>query len=963
MPTRTLTVDLRDFRDRDLVNQEITVSLAAGDYAVPDAPEPGRFIASLPLSVWTDDDGTATISLIPTTDLVGRHSYTASVPGVGSLTFQMPDADTSLYGIVTGGSPDLPARQLPDPNAVPDGDTVISLSNMWRAGRFFYIQTTQPATPTAGTDALWINTGTTPATWSYWDGTAWQPFALQPNSATSAHIAPGSLVEADFGAGAVSTRVLADGSVTAPKLAADQPSQQAALRARINAEEAGHDHGTGGTALGDDVVTPAMLAADNAGQKQAFRARLDTASDVADGVVTEQKLADQAVSTAKIQNTAVTNQKIAGSAVDFRNLAPDSVRGAAIQAGAVGNSEIAAGAVERGNIHADVLDLLLPAGGSTGQVLKKQSATDGDADWEAETAGEDAATWAEQGNTDPIPRSKLPAEAFTQYTKEHTFTITVAVLGQANEGRGFDRVAGGGGSASGGGQFVLDGQTLTLVAASQLATGLVTIQVSGVLPANFRDRYWIIEDASGFHDVLRMRDASRYVREPGNTNYPAGLQSFQIIEWSAQATDIIFTRAVGSTFTLSLAVDPEEYLADQLAAHDVATAQIEDGAVTHPKLAANAVEADNLADDAVTQPKIADGAVGGDQLANDAVGTINIRNNAVTGSKLDSNSVATGNINNLAVTTGKIADNAVTEAKLADDIVARLNAMGGAGGQSDPTSTVQFVSLWRWSSTAPSTSELTGANAPTWGTGGWSNIPSGWAAPAATSGVGNRYRADTVATWNTSTNSFDLGTWSITEETGFNTEYTADPDARPLATTSNRVANSTHWRQRDPNTGHWPVIWNALYSGPENWTVLASVPIGVASKTETKIVTFTQPIRTRDLRFLAVQIDIRNPGLNQTDISASFILQPWNQLWPAPASDASNNYVSGASFVAFCGPAEIEIVSSQATLPGNISAAASNYFAAKWKFRGNTATGELQSVRFHEWAATGQSGYITFLHR
>ena len=129
------------------------------------------------------------------------------------------------------------------------------------------------------------------------------------------------------------------------------------------------------------------------------------------------------------------------------------------------------------------------------------------------------------------------------------------------------------------------------------------------------------------------------------------------------------------------------------------------------------------------------------------------------------------------------------------------------------------------------------------------------------------------------------------------------------------------------------------------------------------IVTFTNPIRTRDIRFLAVQIDIRNPGLNQTDISGSFILQPWNQLWPAPANDTTNNYISGASFVAFCGPAEIEVISSQGTLPGNISAGASNYFGAKWKFRGNTATGQLQSVRFHEWAATGQSGYITFLHR
>ena len=74
-------------------------------------------------------------------------------------------------------------------------------------------------------------------------------------------------------------------------------------------------------------------------------------------------------------------------------------------------------------------------------------------------------------------------------------------------------------------------------------------------------------------------------------------------------------------------------------------------------------------------PKSHDGAVGADQLANDAVNTINIRDAAITGSKLDSNSVATANINNLAV----------TEPKLSADVAARLNPMGGAGGQSDPT--------------------------------------------------------------------------------------------------------------------------------------------------------------------------------------------------------------------------------------------------------------------------------------
>ena len=967
MPERLLTGNLRDIMDGDVADVSLTFSLPTGDRAQPEAGppvEPARLVMPTPEVVWSDNDGNFSIRLLATTDLDLRNPYQLDIAGYGaSIQFVMPDQDENLLTILRGGSSPLPARQLPDPNALADGEIAVSVSNQWVGGRLIFRQTAAPANPPTGVIALWVDIST-PAdpVLKVWDGTAWvSAHEVQDGGIINAHIADMAITTGKLADGAVTTPKLADTAVTTNKLAAravgtGNIEPLAIIEPLIATGAVGTDR------IQDQAVTRQKLAPNAIGAAHIQAGEVGT-SELADGAVTEPKLAANAVTTSKISNVAITNQKIAGQTLDNRVMARNAIATDTIQDDAVTQPKIGAGAVGIGELHADASDRLVPTGGTTGQILKKQSATDGDADWENEAAADDAATWAEVGNTDLIPRSKLPPEAFTQYTKEHSFTVTVASLGQANEGRGFDRVSGGGGSISGNGQFTLDGQTLTLVAVNQLATGLISIYIHGTLPANFRDRYWIIEDGTGFHDLLRMRDATRYATEPGDTSYPAGLQTFQEIEWSAQALNVMYTRAVGSTFTLSLAVDPEEYLADQLAAHTVSTAQIEDRAVTERKIAAGNITTELLADDAVTMAKIANGAVGSDQLANDAVNTINIRNNAVTGGKLDSNAVATGNINDLAVTTPKIADDAVTEDKLANDIVSRLNAMGGAGGQSDPTSRVQIVSLWRYSGTVPSTLEVTGANEPTWGTSGWTNIPTGWSNQPPASGVGNRYRATTVATWNETTNSFDLGNWAITPETAFNIEYTPNPDANPLVTTSSRTSTSTHWRERDPNTGHWPVIWNALYSGPGNWTVLASVPIGVTSKTMERIVTFAQPVRTRDLRLLAIQIDVRNPGLNQTDISASYILQPWNQLWPAPANDRTNNYISGASFVAFCGPAEIEVVSSQGTLPGNISAGASNYFGAKWKFRGNTATGELQSVRFHEWAATGQSGYITFLYR
>ena len=163
-----LTIDLRDFRDTDLADVEITLSLTSGDRAVADAPEPSRFVSADPISVWTDEDGVAAIDLIPTTDLVGRPQYRAVIPGVGTIPFTMPTTAASLYDLV--GSSPLPARQLPDPNSVADGDSIVSLDNAWQAGRFVSTGTTAPTAPTTGAAAIWVDTSTTPATWRYWNG-------------------------------------------------------------------------------------------------------------------------------------------------------------------------------------------------------------------------------------------------------------------------------------------------------------------------------------------------------------------------------------------------------------------------------------------------------------------------------------------------------------------------------------------------------------------------------------------------------------------------------------------------------------------------------------------------------------------------------------------------------------------------------------------------------------------------
>ena len=993
----TLSGNLHDLLEGDVANLHITASIPPNSMERAEAEAgppavPARLIIPDPVETWSAADGTFSLQMIPTDHLESRTPYTLTIERWGSVQLIIT-ADISITAYLAAPASPIPARQLPDPAATPDGDIPISVSNQWQAGRIIIVQTAAPARPASGVAAIWIDTSATPPLWQYWDGTGWQAFTVQDGHIVNSHLAPDSIDPDNLDADqptqkqAFRTRLraaaddhdhgtggtpLADDSITPAMAQADSPAQKQGWRTRINAEEAGHDHGTGGTPLADDSITPAMAQADQPAQKQAWRTRLDTAADIADWAeegntddVPAAKMPPITPAMAQADNpTEQTAWRTRLNAEEAGHdhgtggggaIADDSITPAMAQADSPaqktawrnrldvkadiadwaedGNTDdVPAGklpAIDTANLASGVENRLLPTGGSTGQVPKRTATG---VAWADEAVGEDAATWAEEGNTDlipaaklpDIPRSKLPASAHTPYIKEHSMTITVDTLGPANEGRGFDRMTIGGGGSATDASFTLDGETLQVIAVEQIVSGQFSIRIVGTLPANFRDRYWIIEDSAGLVDVLRMQDATRYVAEPRDTSYPAGLQTYREIDWNAQATNLLYTRSIGSTFTLSLAVSPEERLEDFVAPW-AQTGNTDD------------LPDDKIGDDAITPPRL----------------------DADTDTKKEA----------LRVRLGLPAQPSPSLRAIqflrGDYTWAEPAApMGGAGGQSAADSLAQIVSVWKWAGTTPPTTELTGANAPTWGRGGWSNLPTGWAAPAPTTGNGNLYRATTVATWNETTSSFDLGSWSIIAETSLNTQYSPDPNAVPLVTSATRTAASRFWRTRDPVTGHWANLWNALYTGLATWTVLASVPFNdITTKTQVKTVTFSQAVRTRDFRLFAVNLDLRNPALNQVDLTDTDMVGVWNNVWPVANTDTSNNYASGASFVVTAGHGDgVDMVSGQGTLPTNINAGASNYFGCKFKLRGNTASGLLQSVRFHEWAAVNQRGYVTLLY-
>jgi hypothetical protein len=94
----------------------------------------------------------------------------------------------------------------------------------------------------------------------------------------------------------------------------------------------------------------------------------------------------------------------------------------------------------------------------------------------------------------------------------------------------------------------------------------------------------------------------------------------------------------------------------------VATAHIDDSAVTTAKIADNAVSTGKLADNAVTNAKIADNAVSTGKLAD----------NAVTSAKILDGTVATADLADSAVSNAKIANGTIN--------IAKVNSNTGTGG-------------------------------------------------------------------------------------------------------------------------------------------------------------------------------------------------------------------------------------------------------------------------------------------
>lgn len=189
-----------------------------------------------------------------------------------------------------------------------------------------------------------------------------------------------------------------------------------------------------------DNVTQAKIAASAVGTTELANNAVTTAK-IGDNQVTRPKIPANTIGDQQISDGSVTTNKLRNLGVTTGKLADDAVTAAKLAAGAVATASIGDDAVTLDKLAQAVINRLIPAGGTSGQVLKKDTATDYDVSWQADETGSGGgglsttqvraliADWAEQGNTDPIPPGKLAARHYEQVQPTADVVVTSGATG------------------------------------------------------------------------------------------------------------------------------------------------------------------------------------------------------------------------------------------------------------------------------------------------------------------------------------------------------------------------------------------------------------------------------------------------------------------------------------------------------------------------------------------------------
>jgi hypothetical protein len=475
---------------------------------------------------------------------------------------------------------------------------------------------------------------------------------------------------------------LADGAITATKLAADSSiAVQTTTPTTNNFEGRGYFNTStsnlqifNGSAyqqvlagIGDLQVTTGKLA--DGAVTTAKVTALGTAA-YADGSISTVKIADGAVTTAKLATDSVTATQIAPSAVGASELADNAVDTAAIQALAVTDAKLAGGAVTTAKLGdlavtndkiAEATIAYSKLNLANGSVPGAKIATD--------------SITATQIGASAVGTSEL-ADGSVTTDKLGSGAVTAGKI--ATDSITTDQIAPNAVGASELADNAVDTAAIQGLAVTEakIANGAITTTKLGDLSVTDAK----IANASISAGKLNLADGS----VPGAKLVNDSVTSVQIAAGAVQASELadsaVTTTKIADGAVTSAKIATDSITASQVAPNAIGASELADNAVDSGAILNLAVTSAKLADDAVTTAKLGDGAVTNAKIADAtiAAGKLNLADGSIPGAKIAANSITAGQIGDGAVNTAELVDAAVTAAKLATGAVTTAKLASGA---------------------------------------------------------------------------------------------------------------------------------------------------------------------------------------------------------------------------------------------------------------------------------------------